>query len=175
MTAEKSWSARPSDFATLYSSFAAAAVGMGWDTDSARASASLRSCHVSAKFLLTVRLRRGATCNFLFQCSAYLLLMFQGKGSRVCSFNHGRALEGEHGSIDSTLWNNLLDDPGLDKKTVFTYFRLLLVSAELPRRQYSGLTPLFHLGVALLQMRPSCCSVSPQRSVKPKIWWSPWP
>lgn len=45
ITAEKSWSARPSDFAALYSSFAATTVGMGWDTDSARAKASLRSCH----------------------------------------------------------------------------------------------------------------------------------
>ena len=33
----------------------------------------------------------------------YLLLMFQGKRGRVCSFNHGRALQGEHGGIDSAL------------------------------------------------------------------------
>jgi len=45
ITAEKSWSLRPSDFAALYSSFAAATVGMDWDTDSARANASLMSCH----------------------------------------------------------------------------------------------------------------------------------
>jgi hypothetical protein len=44
LTAEKSSSARPSDLATLYSSFAAATVGMDWDTDSASANASLRSC-----------------------------------------------------------------------------------------------------------------------------------
>lgn len=45
ITAEKSWSLRPWDFATLYSSFAAAAIGVGWETDSASPSASLRSCH----------------------------------------------------------------------------------------------------------------------------------
>jgi hypothetical protein len=35
------------------------------------------------------------------------LLMLQRKGSRICSFNHGWALKGEHGGTDSTLGNNL--------------------------------------------------------------------
>lgn len=45
MTAEKSWSPRLWDFATLYSSFAAAATGIGWETDSANPIASLKSCN----------------------------------------------------------------------------------------------------------------------------------
>lgn len=44
MTAEKSWSLSPWDLATLNSSLAAAAIGVDWDTDSAKPRASLRSC-----------------------------------------------------------------------------------------------------------------------------------
>lgn len=46
MTAEKSSSLRPRDLATLYSSLAAAAIGVGWETDSANPRASRKSCHV---------------------------------------------------------------------------------------------------------------------------------
>lgn len=114
ITAEKSWSARPSDFAALYSSFAAATVGMGWDTDSARAKASLRSCHEPFVWLASgtrqvpPELFVTADCWMHGQASrCYLLLMLQRKGSRICGFNHGWALQTEHGCTDSTLWNNL--------------------------------------------------------------------
>ena len=50
MTAEKSWSLSPWDLATLYNSFAAAAMGVDWDTDSAKLRASLRSCHKKRLF-----------------------------------------------------------------------------------------------------------------------------
>lgn len=43
ITAEKSSSLKPRDLATLYSSFAAAATGVAWETDSANPRASRRS------------------------------------------------------------------------------------------------------------------------------------
>jgi hypothetical protein len=115
MTAEKSSSARPSDMATLYSSFAAATVGMDWDTDSASANASLRSC--IELYWLSIRnsgsgqFRCKGNCFPLLNTGqdkqlvggSNLLLMFQRKGGRICSFNHRWALQGEHRSTDSTL------------------------------------------------------------------------
>lgn len=68
MTAEKSWSLSPWDLATLYSSFAAAAIGVDWDTDSAKPRASLRSCQpIQALF------RKQKTCNVWRH---YLLFIF---------------------------------------------------------------------------------------------------
>jgi hypothetical protein len=115
MTAEKSSSARPSDFATLYSSFAAATVGMDWDTDSASANASLRSC--IELYWLSTRNSGSGQSRCIGNCfpllnagqttsrsrGSYLLLMFQRKSRRICSFNHRWALQGEHRSTDSTL------------------------------------------------------------------------
>jgi hypothetical protein len=88
--------------ATLYSSFAAATVGMDWDTDSASANASLRSCIQIIGSVSGTQVQVSPDAEYMGQTS-YLLQMFQRKGCRICSFNHGWSLQGEHRSTDSTL------------------------------------------------------------------------
>jgi hypothetical protein len=76
----------------LYSSLAAATVGMDWDTDSARASASLRSCHEIFVWLSSGNQSGSGQARCKWNCSSLLNAWTKQVGATFCWCFRGKAV-----------------------------------------------------------------------------------